>query len=443
MPFTRLLTVTLLLLPALACGRDPRYFMEKKPIAEVRHMGFRQDIPESLRGNAVFDRAVFTREGHYLVTAGRGIRVWDPGTGVLLRTIAANLGDGNDLLVADGTHHRVLARQSAPAADGTQANGLGLWDLRDGSLAGVIPDSYEDPAIPVGITAAGDAVVFRGRQLETWALNGSERRQVIAPPEGLQFCQRGTANHVTYNDKQCFELSPSGRWLAVTAWNAADRTAAPRPFEIDLKRGTLAPIPLTDGRDHGGASGFAYSADERTLAIGLQDGMWIRAKGVTEGPVGEQSGLFVAGDHKRNRFLTPMGFTAHDTRLIALGDQLQVSTFDVADGTVVGRVLPPFEDWEGVFRLSADGSRAIVYRFGADILVVLDGATGTQRGFLCPYFCNRFHNPVEVPYAVSPDGRRVASGGRLGAGLWDTDADTLIAPLQDPTRSPRPPQNPE
>jgi hypothetical protein len=45
-----------------------------------------------------------------------------------------------------------------------------------------------------------------------------------------------------------------------------------------------------------------------------------------------------------------------------------------------------------------------------------------------------------VPYAVSPDGRRVATGGRLGAGLWDTDADTLIAPLMDPAMPPLKPR---
>jgi hypothetical protein len=60
----------------------------------------------------------------------------------------------------------------------------------------------------------------------------------------------------------------------------------------------------------------------------------------------------------------------------------------------------------------------------------------TKPVYLCAFFCNRKHNPVTVPFAVSHDGRRVATGGRLGAGLWDTDADTLIAPLSDPLRAP-------
>jgi hypothetical protein len=109
-----------------------------------------------------------------------------------------------------------------------------------------------------------------------------------------------------------------------------------------------------------------------------------------------------------------------------------VATCDAVTGALAGRVKPPFEESEGALPVSADGSRAIAYRYVADILVVTDGNSGQQRGHVCPYFCNRAHNPVDVPYAVSPDGRRVANGGRLRAGLWDTDADSLIAPLRDP-----------
>ncbi|MDH4350840.1 MAG: hypothetical protein OEW56_06810 [Gemmatimonadota bacterium] len=433
------LVAALLLVPALACDRDPRFVFEQKPIAEVRHMGFRQDIPDARRGNAVFYKAVFTREGNYLVTAGRGFRVWDPGTGTLLRTIDGAL-DGNDLLVADGTYHRLLARRGDVAPTNPLAAGLGIWDLRDGSLVGIIPETDRERAIPVGTTTRGDAVVIRAGQIETWALDGSGLRMVIPPPEGLRLCERGVPNPFTYNDKQCFELSPSGRWLAFTAWDPDVRPLAPRPWLADLDRGSLAPIAPPGGVDRGGVYGFAFSSDERTLALGTRDGMWLGTVSPTGMPSDAPRGTFIAGEHQRNQFLTPMAFTDDDARVVALGDQLQVSTFDAGTGALVGRVAPPFGDWEGTLRVSADGSRAVAYRFLPDILVVIDGTTGQQHGYLCPYFCNRFHNPVAVPYAVSPDGRRVASGGRLGAGLWDTDADTLIAPLEDPTLPPRRPR---
>jgi WD40 repeat protein len=429
----------LLLLPALGCDRDPRFILEKKPIAEMRHMGFRQDIPDERRGNASFFKAAFTREGNYLVTFVPDFRVWDPRTGALLRTIPGRL-DGNDRLVVDGKYHRLLARRGGVAPTDSLAYGLGIWDLRDGSAVGFIPETDRERAHPVGTTEGGEAVVIRERQIETWALDGSGRRLVIPPPAGIRLCEWGSASHATYTDKGCYELSPSGRWLAITGWNPDDAPIAPRAYLADLKSGTISLIGPTDSI---GSTivGFAFSSDERTLAIGVRDGMRLWNVGPENIPDIERLGLHMRGEHQRGLFLTPMTFTANDTRIVALGDQLQVSTFDAKTGALLGRVAPPFEDFEGALRVSADGSRAVAYRFLSDILVVFDGATGQQRGYLCPYFCNRFHNPVEVPYAVSPDGRRVASGGRLGAGLWDTDADTLIAPLEDPTLPPRRPRN--
>ncbi|MDH4131517.1 MAG: hypothetical protein OEV95_06890 [Gemmatimonadota bacterium] len=430
----------LALLGALACDRDPKFMLEKKPIAEVRHMGFRQDIDDERRGNASFDKAVFTREGNYLVTAYPGFRVWDPNSGALRRTINGTL-DGNDRIVVDGTFHRLLARRGDVAPNSPLAPGLGIWDLRDGSLVGTIPETDRERAIPVGTTAGGGAVVIREGQVETWGLDGSGRRQVIAPPEGLRFCERGTAGTVTYNDKQCFELSPSGRRLAITAWDPEVQPRVIHSLLVDLERGSVTPLLPSGDALSQGIYGFAFSPDERTLAMGVFEGMWLLPLD-DKGMAGAAArGRFVAGEHKRNRFLTPMTFTADGSRIVALGDQLQVSAFDAATGALVGRITPPFEDWEGALRVSADGARAVAYRFVSDILVVMDGAAGTQLGYLCPYFCNRFHNPVEVAFAVSPDGRRVASGGRLGAGIWDTDADTLVAPLEDPALPPRRPRN--
>ena len=72
----RSLAATALVLSSVACGGDPRSSLEKRPIPEVQHHGFRQDVADEQRGNAVFYKAVFTREGNYLVTAGQGYRVW-------------------------------------------------------------------------------------------------------------------------------------------------------------------------------------------------------------------------------------------------------------------------------------------------------------------------------------------------------------------------------
>src|SRR5205823_14066292 len=65
----RLLAATLAALPLLGCGKeDPKFVFEKKPIPGLPYQGFRRDIPAGRRGNAVFAKGVFTREGRYLVT---------------------------------------------------------------------------------------------------------------------------------------------------------------------------------------------------------------------------------------------------------------------------------------------------------------------------------------------------------------------------------------
>jgi hypothetical protein len=236
-----------------------------------------------------------------------------------------------------------------------------------------------------------------------------------------------------YHERACAELSRTGRWLALTDHDTADHNVPARTWIADLERGTLRRVTLPDTAGmRSGTSGFAFSPDERSLAIELVEGMWIGYPVEDTVP----SGRVVRGDHQHSRRLLPIGYTADGRRLVALGQQLTVATYDAASGELVGRVMAPSGHHDGVLRVSADGSRAVVYRYLADILVVVDGGTGTLAGYLCPYFCNRFHNPVDVPFAVSPDGRRVATGGRLGAGLWDTDADTLVAPLVDRSRPP-------
>ncbi|HEY9225355.1 MAG TPA: hypothetical protein VIP11_01830 [Gemmatimonadaceae bacterium] len=112
---------------------------------------------------------------------------------------------------------------------------------------------------------------------------------------------------------------------------------------------------------------------------------------------------------------------------------------DVEKGSLARIALPDSleGDRHAAFAFSSDERTIAV---GSDILTVIDGATGKQRGYVCPYFCNRLHHPVEVPFAVSPDGRLVAASQRNGAGIFDVDADTLIAPLEDPAMPPRVPR---
>lgn len=431
-------TVAVLALLAVigACGKeDPRHVFEKKPIPELPYHGYRTDIPDVRRGNAVFSKAVFTRDGRYLITLGRGLRVWDGATGTLLRTLPATL-DAENIIVADGATHTVLARRRDVTPDQPESRGLWIWNLQDGTRSVEIPEPTEKQrAYPIGITPRGEAIVMRAGSIEAWPLRGGGPRLRVDPVPGRMFC--GTGDQIAH-EKQCNELSRSGRWYVTLDRDTADRRAPYWTWLIDLETGTKRRLmPPASMDEHGGRT-FAISPDETTLAFERSDGMWIdyplSAASASDGT----GGRFVPGVHQRNLFLMPMTYTRDGRRIIAMGDTYNIATYDAQTGTLVGRVAPPFAENEGAVFVSADGSRVIAYRYIADILVVIDGYSGKQLGYLCPYFCNRAHNPIALPYAVSPDGRRVATGGRLGAGLWDTDADTLITALRDPALAPLP-----
>ena len=176
----------------------------------------------------------------------------------------------------------------------------------------------------------------------------------------------------------------------------------------------------------------AFSPDGHWLALGTTEEMWLYDRhipGYTRA---------IAGHAKRSNLLGPMAFTPDSTRVMALGDQLQVSVYDPSTGGQVGRVDQEFENWEGELKVSADGSRMVVYRFVSDTFEVLDGATAKRLSWVCPYFCNVMHNPNQPPYAISPDGKSVAISHRRGAAVWDTTTDTIKFPLKDAKRKPLP-----
>jgi hypothetical protein len=54
----------------------------------------------------------------------------------------------------------------------------------------------------------------------------------------------------------------------------------------------------------------------------------------------------------------------------------------------------------------------------------------------CPYFCNAKHNPVEAPFAVSPDGESLAVSSPRGTAVWNVASDSLKFALRDPQRTP-------
>ena len=416
------------LLAGLAACNSGSPLARPRPISEISHHGFRRDIPDRDRGNAVFVAAEFSDDGSVFMTLHHlspKLRVWDARSGKLISSFRAALPD-QDLWLIDGRHRRFVGRAHGKP-------GLVVYDIDSGEPVSEFPADSGSPAYPLGLTDDGTAVVLATPgALEIWRLEPAERLRSVAnplPPEQYRpTCTGGLA--ATYDDKRCWEFSPDQRWLALASTPRPAVGAASRFYVVELNTMAVEEIGLPDGAADRYLGAFAFSADGRWLGFGTDRGLWFYDL------ESRHWGPYVAGDHKRNPYLGAMRFSSDGTRLVALGDQLQTSVYDAESGKRVGRWEPAWEDWEGIFRVSRDGTRVVIYHFWSDVLEVLDGGDAHRVGYICPYFCNFLHNPIAVAFAVSPDGRRVVASHRYGAAIWDTDRDELLHPLNDPEMPP-------
>jgi hypothetical protein len=145
----RALTPWLLLLAG--CWHEPAR-------EEVAHVGFRGDVPDAQRGNAVFEEVWWSDDGSTFVTRhhmGVGLGVWDRG-GRLVAHVRAQPYDG--FLVVDGPRRRLLARRGWSPREHEPPPAV--FDLDTGEELVAYPDDPRQPAWLWGRTDGGDAVVL-------------------------------------------------------------------------------------------------------------------------------------------------------------------------------------------------------------------------------------------------------------------------------------------
>ncbi len=389
--------------------------------------GDRWDAPPlPLRGNASFVSATFDDEGKLLLTVpgiiGNHVQVWNVKTGDLVTTIDAVLADR--LWMIDSRRQRLLARKPS-------TSGLHLFDLRTGRDISTVPYEAGEPARAAGLTADGNGVLlFKPGWLEVWQLDPPALMRRAESPLPLEHyfphCVGGIP--ATWNDKSCLEWSLDRRTLAIAYTPVFSPMSESHFVLIDVATLDTRELLLPTERQSRTLAAFAFSPDGQKLALGTDQELLIydRASG--------RWGPTILGDHQRNPYLGAMRFTADGSRVIALGDLDQISVYDVATGERVGQHRSYDGSLEYVFRVSRDGRRIVLYHFLDDIFEVLDGGTAAHLGWVCPYFCWRKHNPIEVPYAVSPDGESVAAAHRRGTAVWNTASNSLKFAMHDPRR---------
>ncbi len=424
----RLVGCLVITLAALACGRIPLLGARQGAIPEIPFAGDRPDAPPlAERGNAVFSAASFDDTGELLVTqpfmGPEGIQVWDAVAGKLLTRIDGSIPDRTWMI--DSRRQRLLGTK-APSND------LVLFDLRTGKEISRIPAGTDSrPARAAGLAAGGNEVLlFKPSVVEVWQLDPPELvRQGRSPLSGEHYvpgCVGGLM--ATYNQKSCWEWSPDRRTIALAYTPVFSPISESQFFLLDVTTLEFRQLELPTKRESRTLASFAFSPDGSLLALGTDQELLVYDRRA------DRWSPPIAGDHRRNRYLGAMSFTVDGSRVSTLGDQLQVSVFDVNTGARVGRKDPPDWDWEGEFRSSADGSRIVNYHFVSDTFEVLDGRDARPIGTVCPYFCNQKHNPVQPAYAVSGDGASVAISHRRGTAVWDVATNKLKFALMDPKR---------
>jgi len=448
----RALTAIVALLTVTGCEQAQQALgsamPSRKAIAELQYSGDRPDAPPlEERGNAVFTGAAYDDTGALLITQAwfgtTRMQVWDTTNGSLISgfdAIVPNPGSRNIWMI-DSKRRRLFARTG-------KNDGFALIDLMSGKTISTINDTDDGAGgktapplpfnewYPVGFTNdTTQVIIFKPGVIELWDVDPPRlAKRAPTPFSEKRFMPAavGGTPGSTYTDKHSWEWSPDRKTLAVAYTPDDPVNAYTKYWLIDASTLAFERIELPEPERYGNFTSFAFSPDQRWLAFGNNTGMMIYDRTAKEWSHN------IKGQQHRNDALAPMRFTADSTTVIALGDQLQISTYDVATGSLKGRMETLPENWEGEIKVAGDGSRIIVYRFLSDTFEVLDGHTAKRLGWVCPYFCNIMHQPNQPGYAVSPDGKSVAAAHRRGAAVWDTATDQIRFPLKDPKRKPLP-----
>ena len=277
-----------------------------------------------------------------------------------------------------------------------------LWDAHTGQPTGD-PLAIQGPVIDVAFTGKQNQIVAVSADT-VQILDADHLGGVGAELHGIQAAQLSTA------------LRDSG----LSAWSD-NTTEGPRLIVVG--NGTLRRLDADSGEEVGQTivsdaltevSAFDFSADDRWLAVVGPD----NATHVIETSNGRPQGEPLKG-HQGN--VNSVEFSPDGQTLIIAGDDKTVRFWDWRNGRQIGEPMTGHQTPVKSATFSKGGSR--VYSRSAESIWIWDTTTrqaiANIGGPDKPYFANAM--------AISPDGRRVATGWSE-VQQWDTQNGQAIGP---------------
>lgn len=262
------------------------------------------ELCAALDGHRVRVNVAATRLGDRpaaVTTDGEKLRVWDPSTGELTRTVAAKRrGDGHELMSVSATEHGGRAIGLTAGYDGRVL----AWDLEKGAPAGLPPltghPDYIRAALPMtvdgrGVVAVNDhdavriwdlesggttRILRHEREVDRLAVVASSARPLVitACHDALHVWDPATGEHLGSVDtgdtiRAMSAAEIDGRPLVATGgykrtvrlWDAATCEQVGSTLTVPEETGALALTP-------GGRLAVAFGADIALLSRGVADG---------------------------------------------------------------------------------------------------------------------------------------------------------------------------